>query len=296
MVSFEKDEYEKLIDSSSLFTLDKEKERTAYKREALKMVEYLYCYLMAINKSKYEPYGVEIVDTAKRCIKNYNLESGRFLNYFTSAWKKTYGHVIGNELIKETYKGIHFTDGEERNLKKYMRLAHTMGINTDSPEFDERVAEAMGISVNEVDVLRKMICAKPTSDSYTNDEGKEFSIIDQIDCGEYTGEELVHLENSKEFLDLLELVYDQLQARQKPMIAMLITTKIAALINEETRIYEYAKQKAYYDEDIFIESLRRGEQIPAKEIAGKCGVLEASASRSWKTFKDKIKTGNGRRK
>ncbi len=296
MVSFEKDEYEKLIDSSSLFTLDKEKERTAYKREALKMVEYLYCYLMAINKSKYEPYGVEIVDTAKRCIKNYNLESGRFLNYFKSAWKKTYGHVIGNELIKETYKGIHFTDGEERNLKKYMKLAHTMGINTDSPEFDERVAEAMGISVNEVDVLRKMIYVKPTSDSYTNDEGKEFSIIDRIDCGEYTGEELVHLENSKEFLDLLELVYDQLQARQKPMIAMLITTKIAVLINEDTRIYEYAKQKAYYDEDIFIESLRRGEQIPAKEIAGKCGVLEASASRSWKTFKDKIKTGNGRRK
>lgn len=296
MVSFEKDEYEKLIDSSFLFTLDKEKERTAYKREALKMVEYLYCYLMAINKSKYEPYGVEIVDTAKRCIKNYNLESGRFLNYFTSAWKKTYGHVIGNELIKETYKGIHFTDGEERNLKKYMKLAHTMGINTDSPEFDERVAEAMGISVNEVDVLRKMIYVKPTSDSYTNDEGKEFSIIDQIDCGEYTGEELVNLENSKEFLDLLELVYDQLQARQKPMIAMLITTKIAVLINEETRIYEYAKRKAYYDEDIFIESLRRGEQIPAKEIAGKCGVLEASASRSWKTFKDKIKTGNGRRK
>lgn len=296
MVSFEKDEYEKLIDSSSLFNLDKEKERTAYKREALKMVEYLYCYLMAINKSKYEPYGVEIVDTAKRCIKNYNLESERFLNYFTSAWKKTYGHVIGNELIKETYKGIHFTDGEERNLKKYMKLAHTMGINTDSPEFDERVAEAMGISVNEVDVLRKMIYVKPTSDSYTNDEGKEFSIIDQIDCGEYTGEELVNLENSKEFLDLLELVYDQLQARQKPMIAMLITTKIAVLINEETRIYEYAKQKAYYDEDIFIESLRRGEQIPAKEIAGKCGVLEASASRSWKTFKDKIKTGNGRRK
>ena len=95
MASFEKDKYEKLIDSSSLFTLDKEKEQTAYKREAFKMVEYLYCYLMSINKSKYEPYGVEIVDTAKRCIKNYNSETGRFLNYFASAWKQTYGHIVG---------------------------------------------------------------------------------------------------------------------------------------------------------------------------------------------------------
>ena len=50
------------------------------------------------------------------------------------------------------------------------------------------------------------------------------------------------------------------------------------------------------DDDIFIESLQRGEQIQAKEIAGKCGVLEASTSRTWKTFKDKVIAGNSRRK
>lgn len=296
MVSFEKDKYEKLIDSSSLFSLDKEKERTAYKREALKMVEHLYCYLMSVNKSKYESYGVEIVDTAKRCIENFNSEAGRFFNYFTSAWKKTYGHIVGNELVQETYKGIHFTESEERIFKKYMRLAHSMGVNTESPEFDSRVAEAMGISVKEVDDLKKMISVKPVSGTCINEEGEEFSIIDQIDSGKYTGEEIFHRESSKEFLDLLEIVYNELQERQKPMIAMLITTKIAALVNEDTELLEYARQKAYYNDDIFIESIQLGEQIQAKEIAGKCGVLEASASRSWKTFKDKIIAGNSRRK
>ena len=296
MTCFDKDEYEKLIDSSSLFSLDKEKERTAYKRESLKMIEYLYSYLMAINKAKYEPYGLEIVDTAKRCIKNHNSESGRFLNYFTSAWKQTYGHIVGNEIVQETYKGIHFTEAEERNFKKYMRLAHSMGVNTNSHEFDVKVAEAMGISVNEVNALRKMINAKPVSGNYINEEGEEFSIIDQIDSGEYTGDKIVSRENAKEFLDLLALVYDELQERQKPMIAMLITTKIAVLVNENMELLEYTKKKAFYDEDTFIESLQREEPIQAKEIAGKCGVLEASASRSWKTFKDKIKAGNSRRK
>lgn len=294
MASFEKDEYEKLIDSSLLFSLDKEKERTAYRREALKMVEYLYCYLMAINKSKYEPYGVEIVDTAKRCIENYNSEVGRFLNYFASAWKQTYGHIVGKELVQETFKGIHFTEDEERSFKKYMRLAQTMGINTESPEFDERVAESMGISVKEVNALRNMINAKPTSGNYVNEEGEEYSLIEQIDSGKYTDEAIIQCEAAQEFLDLLELTYDQLQERQKPMIAMLITTKIAMLVNEDARLMEYVKKKSYYDESIFNESLQRGEQIQAKEIADKFGVVEASASRSWKTFKEKIKTGDRR--
>ncbi len=293
-MSFEKDEYEKLIDSSLLFSLDKEKERTAYRREVLKMVEYLYCYLMAANKSKYEPYGVEIVDTAKRCIENYNSDEGRFLNYFSSAWKQTYGHIVGKELVRETFKGIHFTEDEERNFKKYMRLAQTMGINIESPEFDERVANAMGISVSEVDDLRNMINLKPTSGNYVNEEGEEYSLIDLIDRGEYTEEGIIQYESAREFLNLIELTYNQLQERQKPMIAMLITTKIAMLVSEDGRLVEFVKKKSFYDENIFKESLKRGEQIQAKEIAEKFGVVEASTSRSWKIFKEKIRTEDRR--
>ena len=124
-----------------------------------------------------------------------------------------------------------------------MRLAHSMGVNTDSPEFDVKVAEAMGISVEDVDSLRKMICARPVSGTCINEDGEEYSVIDQIDSGEYTGEEIFHRENAMELLDLLELVFDELQERQKPMIAMLITTKIAVLVNEDTGLLEYAKTK-----------------------------------------------------
>ena len=40
-MSYDRDKYEKLINSSLLFSLDSEKEHIAYRREALKMVEYL---------------------------------------------------------------------------------------------------------------------------------------------------------------------------------------------------------------------------------------------------------------
>ncbi len=291
---YDKEEYEKLIDSSRLFSLDKERERTAYKREALKMVEYLYRYLMGINTSKYEPYGVEIVDTAKRCIENYNPDAGRFLNYFSSAWKQRYGHLIGKELMKETFKGIHFTEDEERNFKKYMRLAQTMGLNTESSEFDERVAEAMSISVNEVEKLRNLINSKPTSGSYANEEGEEYNFIDQIDSGNYTDAGIIQYEAVKEFLGLLELTFDQLQERQKPMLAMLITSKLALIVNEDERFLEFVKTKSFFDYSIFIESLQRGEQIQAKEIAERFGVVEASVSRTWKSFREKIKSEDRR--
>lgn len=290
---YDKDEYEKLINLSPLFSLDKEKEHAAYKREALKMVEYLYCYLMAVNTNRYEPYAMEIVDTAKRCIENYDPAAGRFLNYFTSAWKQGYGHLVGKELVKETYKGIHFTEEDERNFRKYMRLAQNMGINTESHDFDERVAEAMDITVDEVNNLRRMVNCKPTSGRSVNEEGEEFSLIDQLDSGNYTDSRILQLETAKEFLDLIEITYDQLQDRQKPMLAMLITSKIALLANEDVCLMEYIREKNFFDEGIYEESIKRGEQIQAKEIAERAGVVEASISRTWKQFKEKTSIKRG---
>lgn len=289
-MGYDKDVYERLIDSSPLFFLDREKECTSYRREALKMVEYLYCYLMAVNTYKYEPYAVEIVDTAKRCIEKYDMSAGRFLNYFAASWKKTYGHLVGRELVRETFKGIHFAEEEERSFRKYMRLAQTMGIDTEAYGFDKKVAEAMGITPVEVTRLRDMINCKPTSGG----ECEEYSLIDRLDSGNYTDDNILQFETAVEFLNLIELTFDELRERQKPMIATLVTSKLAFLAGEDGRLVELLRHKSFFDEGIFEESIRRGRQIQAREVAERFGVVEASASRSWKTFKNKIKSEDRR--
>jgi hypothetical protein len=43
----------------------------------------------------------------------------------------------------------------------------------------------MGITIAEVNGLRSMINCKPTSGRYINDEGEEYSFIDQLDSGVY---------------------------------------------------------------------------------------------------------------
>ena len=103
---YDKDKYESLILNSPLFSIDKEQENVAYKRESYKMVEYLYCYLLAINERDYEPYGSEIMEVATRCINNFDSSKGVFLYYFNSAWKQAYTHIIGEKINDDHFRGI----------------------------------------------------------------------------------------------------------------------------------------------------------------------------------------------
>lgn len=287
---YDKDEHERLIDSSPLFSLDPEKESASYQSEKLKMVKCLYCYLMAVNANQFERYAVEIVATAERCIKNYDPSSGRFLNYFTAAWKKTCGHLVGREMVEETFQGIRFTEMEARNLKKYMRLAQAIGFDTESPEFEKKVAEAMGTTASEAAKLCDMVRCKPTFGSRKSGEGEEYSLIDQLDGGSYADADLLQAETAKELLNLIELVFDQLQERQKPMLAMQITSKLALWASEEENLLALIRQKSFFDESAFEASCKRGSPMQAKEIAARFGVLEASASRSWSAFQKKVRS------
>lgn len=286
---YEKSECERLIEESPLFQLDKELEPSAYRAASLKMVEYLYCYLMALNKTKYEEYALEIIDTAKRCIANFKPESGKFLHYFNSSWKQMYGHIVGKELVKNTFGGMHFTEEEERTFRKYMRFAQSMGQDTNTDEFNQKVAEAMDLSIDDIANLRMMIETRPTSGTFTNDEGEEFSLIDQIDSGIYSDSSILSRDSVVELLKNIQSVYDRLQSRQKPMMAHLITSKLAMLAIESDDFLDCFKGMPYFDIQIFEECSKRGEAIQAKEISDRLGVKEASTSRSWKAFKDKLK-------
>ena len=288
MVISEKDKYKNLIESSPLFSLDKETESTSYKRETYKMVDYLYRYLMACNSYDYESYAVEIVETAKRCMANYKPDLGPFINYFNSAWKQTFSHIQGKSLMETEYVGMHFTETDARNYRKFMKLAQYIGADVDSVDFEAKMADAMGVTVEDITELKKISNYKPSSDSTYNDEGDEFSVFDQIDSGKCTENEMIQTESAKDFLDLLESVFDQLQNRQKSLIKKLITSKIVLMMTDDENLMNYAKTKTFFDQDIYEESIKRGENIQVKEIAELEGLTEASVSRSWKVFREKL--------
>ena len=170
---YDKGKYESLIMNSPLFGIDKEQETTAYKRESYKMVEYLYCYLLAINERDYEPYGSEIMDVATRCINNFDSSKGVFLYYFNSAWKQEYSHIMGEKISDERFHGI----------RMYLKLAEKMDSCVSRSELFERISEAMNISVDKVELLAQMSSMFVASDTTINEDGEEINIWEQVSDG-----------------------------------------------------------------------------------------------------------------
>lgn len=293
---YEKAEYERLIEQSPVFVLDKYRERSRYRREVLKLVEYLYSYLMVIGKTKYEPYGVEIVEVAKRCISNFDPDSGVFIHYFNASWKMEYGHLIGKELIREDFHGIRFTEKQSRNYRKYMKLAQSMGKDIHSEEFNQRVAEAMGLTIDELYDLKQMSDFKPVNGTIMTTEGEEFSLIDQLESSVYVDTEMIDTEKAIEFLEVIQIVFEDLQDRQKPMMSKMITSRIALLVMEDPLLLNTLQKMPFFDKDMYVECISRGTAVEAKEISRELGVAEASTSRSWRIFKDKLRSADLQRR
>ena len=162
---YDKGKYESLIMNSPLFGIDKEQETTAYKRESYKMVEYLYCYLLAINERDYEPYGSEIMDVATRCINNFDSSKGVFLYYFNSAWKQEYSHIMGEKISDERFHGIRITEEEKRNIRKYLKLAEKMDSCVSRSELFERISESLSHSKNEDILFRSLNFMSPETEA-----------------------------------------------------------------------------------------------------------------------------------
>lgn len=278
-------EYEKLIRTSILFSLDRETQTIAYKREALKMVKYLYLYLISINADKYSEYGLEITQTAERCIKNYTKESGDFLNYFNSAISKEYRKAFSNKRFSEQHGGVHIPEQERRIINKFIKLAETKGVYDLSDDVVNKISETTGIKWERI---RECISLYQNSfvveDTYTDDEGNESSIFDYIASDKLTEDSIIELDAAKELLEKVDEVFKKRQDRQKPLLSKLITAKISQQLQSDEKLLSIAKKKAFFDLDIFEMSIKRGTPPTAKEIGEKLGLSEQSISRTFKEF------------
>ncbi len=285
-MGYDKDKYERLIQSSSLFSIDQEKENAAFKREARKMIEYLYCYLLSINETKYEPFGAEIVDVSTRCIKNYSSDKGEFLHYFNKAWKIEYGHIQGRQAMEDTFGGLHFTEEEERTFRKYMKFAKSVGSKVDTERFIKTVASMMDVSDEKVQAMMQMEQSKAQAAQGYNADGESFNLFEDMIGSGGTESDILDREAVRILLSNIEEVFDGIQNRQKKLMSMIITSKIAFQVPKDC--LENLKRKAYFDPEIYKQCILKGDSISVKEISERLGVQEASSSRSWKGFKEKL--------
>lgn len=283
---YERAKYEELIRGSPLFEIDREHESVAYRREFYKMIEYLYCYLMAVNERKFEPFGTEIVDVATRCISNYNPSNGFFLNYFVASWKREYSHIIGESIIDEKFHGMRLVEEDKRNIRRYLKLVKQLS-SISEQDLYERIAEAMHISIEKVICLAQMSSSVILNSATVSEGDEEINIIEQI-ADDITIEQMFeNAESLSELLAKIDIVFDSLQDRQKALISDMLTIKVGSILVD---IIESGKQYHFISQDI-LHAFNLNDEMPTqRQIAEKYGRDEASVSRSIKDFINKIKT------
>lgn len=282
-MKYEKKKYEELISSSPLFSLDRSS--AAFRRERYRMIENLYCYLMAVNSEDFESYGCEIMEIASRCIQNFDSEKGVFLHYFNSAWKQEYRHICGDEAIEKSLHGIRVTEEEKRTVKRFIKFFSQVAPEACTSDRYRFIADAMQITVLEVEKIAELASLQVTDEIQVNSDGEEISIYDMHSDGKLIEEALIQSDKVGEILSQLESCYNSLQERQKPIIADLITSKLCEIVFEEQIPLA---QYSFFNAEIWAAYLSSGTVPSQRDIAQKYNRNEASISRTMKEFLARI--------
>lgn len=277
--------FENLIRNTTLFDLDPELEKIAYKRESLKLIEYLYGYLTSINEVKYRDYGLEITETAKSCIKNFSKKNGEFLKYFNVAMSKVYRKAYAQKTISSHNGGVHIPEQDQRIITKVIKVLESKGAMGVQEGKLEEIAEIIGVSEELVKrCLKDYLSTKVITDTYINKDNEEISIFDTIAGEESVTKNMENFENAKELLVRIETVFLSRQKRQHSRLSCLLTSKVIQAVSDNTEILEYAKTLSFWNKTIW-DRFQSTNSVPtAKEIGITFGVSEQSISRTYKTF------------
>lgn len=280
-----KEYYEELIRTSPLFFL--ERETSAYKKEAYKMVELLYEYMLSINESKYIEYGLEITETANKCISSFKKENGDFLNYFNVAMSKEYRRASAKRQIDEMRGGIHMPSEDEKNIRKIIKYLNSHGIEMPTEEQIMMIANAYGMKAQSIkELLIANNSAVVISPEAVNDDGEATSIFDMLSTSEALDKNLIEREACENLLATLEKSYVDCQERQKSIISASLTRLICEIIV----FYEIDFSKySFIDNQIIREYIKNGHIPSQKDLALLFHKKESSVSRTVRIFLSTLK-------
>ncbi|GHV87014.1 hypothetical protein AGMMS50255_3100 [Spirochaetia bacterium] len=290
-----KEEYEKLLNNSPLFTIDKDKEGELYtageRRFLTDLAEYLSLY--TFTQDTFAEIGLEIIETAKACIKAFDRSQGQFLHYFNYALSNRRRVSAGKKAAQERQHGLKV--GDSALIRKVHGFAHLKGfclsdtqairhLCSDTANL-EVIVQLCGVPAEDVVRTIRTIYETSVLGEYTvNDDGNEISIFDslnRVSASETTTE--MH-DEVIELLKSIDSTYKNSRDSRKPLLKKLISIKLVPLILD----LELDTAFDFWDADIEKQYRLTGAVPTARDIATMFDVLEQSASRTINNFFKKV--------
>ena len=289
-----KEKYEALINNATLFDTDKEKDPVLYDELKFELIETIAEYYRQFvwGKKTWERFGLELIETADSCIKYFNKKQGDFLHYFNTSLKNKTRASLACEFESERSSGIKIAKKERQLLKEIKKIAGMHGLDLISKQAQQFIAQVLGMGEDEVEEIVflnfKTSVERETSACNQEDDDDEFSWKQIVESQEFSPERLLVDQSMRdEMLDSIEEVFNKQQARQKPMLSMLLTASIVQIMSDQQVPFF---DKAFYDQKVVNYFNKNNYPPSAKMIANWFGVSEPSISRSFNGFKIKLFT------
>ncbi|GHT83424.1 hypothetical protein FACS1894137_04470 [Spirochaetia bacterium] len=293
-----KEEYEIVLNNSPLFAIEKDKDGELYAAEERRfltdLTEYLSLYIF--TPDTFAEIGLEIIETAKSCIKAFDTRHGIFLHYFNYALSNRRRVSRGKKAAQERQHGLKV--GGNALIRKVNGFAHLKGYDlsdtstikhlcTDTAIL-EVIAALCGVPTEDVVRTIRTIYETSVLGEYTvNDDGNEISIFDSFDLLNRVSTPETKILMNDEIIELLksiDTIYTHSRNSQKPILKKLINTKLVPLILE----LEIDTDFDFWDTDIEKQYRLSGAVPTARDIAAMFDVLEQSASRTINNFFKKV--------
>lgn len=287
-MTYSKEEYERLINNSPLFEVDKEKDIALYRRERYNLLCLItdYYRLHIYKNRMLEDYSLTLMETADECIKYYQREKGDFINLLNHNMKRNFGIAKAKEAADKYRQGIMLGEKNEKMIRAIVAYAKSKNLDLRDTSIRNKIATALKMPVDLISELLVMNeNATVQSSVVRKDDGEEVELFDlRQDPADTPEKKAISRAALTERLGDIETAFNSTQNRQKKLLSMLLTAKLL----DEFREIGILFGRTFYSESVSEFYKQSGQVLTAKQIAEKCGVSEQSVSRTYKNFIAKI--------
>ena len=274
------EELKKDIENSEIFRMNREEDPEAYRKLAFTLVEKLYKYACAVNRSRYEDMGLEVVETAQSCVKSYRPDAGPFLNYFMRSLKRRTVKETAVRRETERRGGILFPETAQRQLFQLEAMARTMGRDMEDRAVLAAASASLEVSEERLRELLELNRRSAVISGERREDGNP-GPLESVPDSMALEEMVIGQQDGDELLKRMDESFQRCREGQQRVLSMLLTARIAASAPE---LIPRCRNAAFFDGVLYEECLRRGNVPTAKEIAGELGRKEESVSRTLSRF------------
>lgn len=290
-------DYEKLINNSCLFEIDKQESPALYETEKRKMYELItryYINYVYIRDENNIEYGYTLITTINDCIKYYDKSKGDFVHLLNWAMKRNIAKEKARDKYGKMRGGINIPEKVATKIKKIVRLLESKCLDVSEPQVQQKIASLCNITVAKLQELMHINASTVVvSSTQCDSNGNECEIFDFIHSKDNLLEEkLIQNDSIADFIQKINDTFVSCQERQKPLLSMLLTKEIIKDLQNDydlEKISDILKNTAFKNDFILKSYISTLELTQDKQIAEMCGVSPESLSRTFKNFKEKLK-------